>query len=350
MNQSASHTKLQQGIIDLPNELWLNIMSYLYPVELFALGCASRRFKSLLSYLFWETRSISERLFNMCMEEECITFREQNSLKVSRGELSLEDFRSLHLAGSMDSVGLTRRGMVFSKAVTRVGVAWRISSTFQQDGSWFGPSVMLVDGTMDDHDRSEEKRKHTYRRNAQPMLTQTLRSFRINPILLVSPFTHWAYQLIATSPSLTRISLRNVQQSDPNFWRNMFTWLLQALGFHKILTRLTVAKCSGLDLQTLLDFINRLPKTLKHLDVVGAYSETSSLLLVGNDGMIGFQRVKSIRGSWEVLLGLVGKSSVPRTEEEEDALISLMKERFPALECVTIEIKDNHKLVIRWKR
>ncbi|TFK67086.1 hypothetical protein BDN72DRAFT_843521 [Pluteus cervinus] len=244
-------------------------------------------------------------------------------------------------------MGFVNKGMVFSKEVTRVGVGWRVCAAFEEDGSWSGPSLALVDRAVEDSNKIEEKKKkHHPGRKTRSISTQTLWSFRIDPILLVPPFSHWTYQLIATSPSLTRITLRSIKQHDSNLWEAVFTSLLEALRFHKVLTTLVVDKCSGLDLQTLLDFVSRLPKTLGYLELIGQYSYSGSPSPV----QITLPRVKSIQARWEVLLGLVGKSRVLQTGEQEDALISLMKKRFPSLACVIIEIHEDHNLVIRWKR
>ncbi|TFK67085.1 hypothetical protein BDN72DRAFT_843520 [Pluteus cervinus] len=344
MNQNARHTTRKQqleGIVDLPNELWLNIMTYLYPAELYALGCISHRFISLLSYSFWHSRNISAQLFNMCMVEEWMTFG-KSRLKFSREELSVDDFRSSHLAGSMLFVN---KGMVFSREVMKVGVGWCVCA-FREDGSWSGPSVVLAERVVESSNKIEEKKKHRLGRKTQSMATQTLRGFQIDPILLVPPFSHWTYQLIATSPSLTRLTLTSIKPSDSNLIKSVFTWLIEALRVHNVLTTLVVDKCSGLDSQTLLDFVNQLPNTLECLLLTGPYpySESSSPM------RIALPTVRLIQARWEVLLALVGKSRVLQTEEEEDALISLMKERFPALVCVKIEIQENHNLAIRWKR
>ncbi|TFK67070.1 hypothetical protein BDN72DRAFT_843502 [Pluteus cervinus] len=336
MNQTPSHTHLEWEIIDLPDELWFDIMSYLHPPDLYSLGCTSHRFVPLLSHLFWHSRNLSTQLFNMCMVKKWMKFR-SDTLKFSWGALTVDDFRSARLAGSM---GFVNRGLVFS----RPDSGWCIGEAFEEDGSWLGPSVVLVDHVVGERNKIEE-RNHPEGKT-RSISTETLSSFQIEPILLGPPFFHWTYQLIATSPSLTRITLRHIKQRDSNQWRIIFRWLLEALRFHNVLETLTIDWCSGLDLETLLDFVSQLQSTLERLELMGPYSYSKSSSRHRHGG-ITLPRVKFIQARWKVWLGLVGEPMVQELGKRESR-ISVMQRRFPLLKYATIETRGGLNYIETW--
>ncbi|TFK66915.1 hypothetical protein BDN72DRAFT_843611 [Pluteus cervinus] len=220
------------------------------------------------------------QLFNSCIEKGCTDFqvRKGNTPRFTWGDIGIRHFR---LAKGADAEGmvLIRKlsRVVFSEDVTVVGTGWRVYSTWKGKNWIPAPSLALVEGL---EEKNQDGSGVVGR--IEPKLT---RLGIYTSLLVIPPFSNWTYQLIATSPSLTTLTLSKIQNLDSDLWKIVLTWLLEALKFHDVLKTLTFDNCFGLDLDPLLSFISGFEGTLENLRLTGSYPLSITLLLGRFRGM-----------------------------------------------------------------
>ncbi|TFK66920.1 hypothetical protein BDN72DRAFT_879967 [Pluteus cervinus] len=272
-------------------------------------------------------------LLNACIDKGCTTF------ELSRGtypqDLYIWDSVSLDMIGLVDLIQPLKRRLIYSDRATRRGLGWDVKMVKpQQYRKLFLPYSPLLRL----NDPSNLRHGQFIQFNLTTLDLGT-------PILIHPPFSNWTYQVIATTPTLTSLAVRNIPfgEWDKVIWRACLSWLLEALKFHDVLESLTFEECPHLPTKLMIWFAQQFKETLTDLNLLynGA---PKPYKYEGRELKLDLPNLTTLSGRWWIVMELAEgyKTSIDntgRTADRERMVLECLKVKYPELETLVIDDK-----------